>query len=403
MGEILAMKNVLPFFLLLVQLQLAAQSDNFVRNPSLEVFQPGAKNYPTCSFGKAEIDFSKVIESWSSFNASTPDLVVWRNNDSVDCFFPKPHHGEHAVAIITYLPGLDMGRNLDFHEFVQGELRAPLVPGATYTFSFFVQQADSVGVRHLRELYHMVKEWRSIPVAAGNLGVHFTVEPEKENIRLDILKPQVLWEAPIITRQGEWRRLSATFVATEAYRFFTIGNFGLDAQTRTNQENGDKFDAYNVQMKDWKRKKHRIAYYLLDDFSVLEGADHAPPPVVDLASDLHNKKEYTFKNLHFESGEWAILPDALPELESLALFLKNNPKLRVEIGGHTDAMGQAETNRDLSEKRARSVCEFLTANGIAQERLLFQGYGESRPLAANDSPQGRLKNRRVECKILPTQ
>ncbi|MCA1758972.1 MAG: OmpA family protein, partial [Bacteroidales bacterium] len=91
-------------------------------------------------------------------------------------------------------------------------------------------------------------------------------------------------------------------------------------------------------------------------------------------------------NIYFETDSFRILPESEPELQKLVVFLKENPKLKVEVQGHTDDTGLEEKNRMLSEKRARSVVEYLVSNQIDKNRLQWAGYGENRPVATNDTP-----------------
>ncbi len=109
--------------------------------------------------------------------------------------------------------------------------------------------------------------------------------------------------------------------------------------------------------------------------------------------------EMNLYNIYFETDSFRILTDSKPELKKLAQFLKNNPQLEVEIQGHTDNTGRPERNLALSELRAKSVVEYLVANGIAATRLQFKGYGETRPVATNETYEGRKLNRRTTIKI----
>jgi len=97
----------------------------------------------------------------------------------------------------------------------------------------------------------------------------------------------------------------------------------------------------------------------------------------------------------FDFGKWDIKPHAYPELNALVKKLEENPDLKVEIQGHTDNVGSAAFNQELSEKRANAVMEYLVNKGIQAERLSAKGYGFSMPAASNDTPEGRAKNRRV--------
>jgi outer membrane protein OmpA-like peptidoglycan-associated protein/tetratricopeptide (TPR) repeat protein len=110
--------------------------------------------------------------------------------------------------------------------------------------------------------------------------------------------------------------------------------------------------------------------------------------------------EMNLYNIYFETDSFRILNESEPELHNLVKFLKENPTLHVEIQGHTDDTGLAEKNRILSEKRARSVVEYLVLNEIDKKRLQWNGYGENRPVATNDTPEGRRMNRRTTIKIL---
>ena len=74
--------------------------------------------------------------------------------------------------------------------------------------------------------------------------------------------------------------------------------------------------------------------------------------------------------------------------------------MKIEVSGHTDNKGTMQANQVLSENRARSVYQYLIANGISAERLSFKGFGQTQPIASNDTEDGRSQNRRTEFKIV---
>jgi len=104
-------------------------------------------------------------------------------------------------------------------------------------------------------------------------------------------------------------------------------------------------------------------------------------------------------NIFFDTGEYAILPESEPELGTLVEFLRQNPGLSVEIGGHTDNVGSIPFNQVLSEKRARSVKDYLVENDIPSPGISVRGYGMEIPVASNETEEGRSKNRRTTMKI----
>ena len=110
--------------------------------------------------------------------------------------------------------------------------------------------------------------------------------------------------------------------------------------------------------------------------------------------------EIDLYNIYYETNSYAILPTSESELNRLVLFLNNNSKLKVEIQGHTDSSGNAEDNMQLSKSRANSVVDYLVEKGIDSSRLKHNGYGDTVPVAGNDTEEGRQLNRRTTVKII---
>jgi outer membrane protein OmpA-like peptidoglycan-associated protein len=121
--------------------------------------------------------------------------------------------------------------------------------------------------------------------------------------------------------------------------------------------------------------------------------DFSLQPIVKNAAMVLN-------NIFFEVDKYQLEEKSKTELIEVVLLLKNNPSLRVEIGGHTDDTGSEAYNQQLSLNRAGAVLDFLKSQGIAPERVTKKGYGSQKPLKPNDSEENRLFNRRIELKIL---
>jgi outer membrane protein OmpA-like peptidoglycan-associated protein len=102
----------------------------------------------------------------------------------------------------------------------------------------------------------------------------------------------------------------------------------------------------------------------------------------------------------FQSGKSELLPGASERLDRVADALNAIPDRKLMIEGHTDSQGKEEFNKDLSERRAQTVREYLVSRGISPDRVQITGMGENRPVADNRSPEGRAMNRRVEIVLL---
>jgi outer membrane protein OmpA-like peptidoglycan-associated protein len=115
-----------------------------------------------------------------------------------------------------------------------------------------------------------------------------------------------------------------------------------------------------------------------------------------MASQLAGEGRVRIYGINFDVDSDHLRPDAKPALDELLGALKANPTWKVSIEGHTDSTGNAPHNLDLSQRRAASVKAALVAAGIAADRLSTAGFGQTKPVAANDSAIGRAQNRRVE-------
>lgn len=113
---------------------------------------------------------------------------------------------------------------------------------------------------------------------------------------------------------------------------------------------------------------------------------------------------WIINNLYFDFDMATLRPESKNELNNAIRFLNDNPRLRIEIGGHTDAKGSDEYNIRLSNRRAKSVYDYLVGvGGISPARLVPMGYGERMPIATNSTDPGRQLNRRVEFKVIQYQ
>jgi len=106
-------------------------------------------------------------------------------------------------------------------------------------------------------------------------------------------------------------------------------------------------------------------------------------------------------NVTFASGQDALSAQFFPVLDSVSIVLNKYQKTLLDIDGHTDSDGSAESNQDLSQRRAVAVGRYLNSRNVDGRRLLVVGFGETRPIAPNDTAAGKAANRRVEVRITP--
>lgn len=140
-----------------------------------------------------------------------------------------------------------------------------------------------------------------------------------------------------------------------------------------------------------------------ENFNLADTADFQ-----ELVIDVQLKKiqvgtTIILKNIFFDYNKSSLQPESYAELDRVAEILKKQPNLKIEISGHTDNQGSLKYNTDLSESRAKTVVDYLIGKGIAENRLTYKGYAYEKPIATNDTEEGRSANRRVEFKILETK
>ena len=109
--------------------------------------------------------------------------------------------------------------------------------------------------------------------------------------------------------------------------------------------------------------------------------------------------EFAAQSVQFATGKATLKAESFAILDQVAEILLRYPDYKVRINGHTDAIGAANANQVLSEERARSCYEYLVSRSVPADRLQYKGYGESKPIATNDTEEGREENRRVEFEL----
>lgn len=340
---------------------------NIVPNPSFEMFSsaPIGWSYKGAFFGE-------VVKYWFSATTASPDIygpgvhvpMDWADKGFGD---QKPRTGKAFAGLTLY--GCTNGKP-HCREYIEIQLAEPLVIGQAYYLEFWTT--------------HLPKS-----LQINNLGAYFSISEIKRGtdevlLREAQVRAQDIVEAP----DGKWVRVSGQFVAKYEAEHILIGNFSDDDNTLTKAH---RLECFNY------------AYYYVDDVLLKKIPPFVPVPVKpdDLTlQTLEKGKTILLKNIYFEFDRDELMPRSYVELNKLLKVMRENPKLVIEIVGHTDSIGDDGYNLELSHRRALSVANFLLENNIAKGRLRSRGEGESKPVASNDTDEGRAQNRRVEFVVL---
>ena len=179
--------------------------------------------------------------------------------------------------------------------------------------------------------------------------------------------------------------------------------------TVANTSSDGKSGSYIVSLPAGKDYAFHVAAngFLFHSQNVVDGTSHEnqneqwQPVTVNIAlHPIESGERIALRNVFFETGRWQILPESEYELAKVVDLLTKNPTLKIELGGHTDNVGRPEANQRLSEQRAKAVYDHLISKGIHSDRLSYKGYGETQPVATNDTDEGRRENRRTEIKVM---
>ena len=108
----------------------------------------------------------------------------------------------------------------------------------------------------------------------------------------------------------------------------------------------------------------------------------------------------TLNNVFFQTGKYTLLDISIVELDKVVEMMQSHPTMRIELGGHTDNVGNPASNQTLSEQRAKAVYDYLVNHGIEASRLSYKGYGQTQPVSDNSTPEGRRQNRRTVFTII---
>ena len=334
--------------ILLLTVQLTAQ--NIVPNGGFESYE-----YLPARLSSEGRDFEKASRHWTAPNEASTDLISPRFKTGNLTTIPA-HGGKNMAGLVV---------NGDFWaEYAGVKLKQPLEPGTTYYCEFWITMPPYYSRR------------TPIPTFLNDyFGFRFDRELYEHSKEIFAVKPQFTANDEILIEPTKWTKISGSFVAEEKASHLYIGQY-LDEEDKG---------------------KLALGYFFIDDVYVeafsSEAIKYTPSRYYKIEKGVASIK---MENIYFETDKFDLLPESFPELDKLVSILEKNPSIKIEIQGHTDDEGSENYNASLSDNRAQSVKDYILEKGINETRLTSKGFGLSKPVATNDSEEGKQANRRVE-------
>lgn len=197
---------------------------------------------------------------------------------------------------------------------------------------------------------------------------------------------------------GEFAFLAPT--AGLGLSFQTKWNIDLDLGVQLDHAVNDKVETYANSTDAFLKDAHFMPYVGIGYTFGKKGGSATTLYPRFLRNVVSMEKDFTLDGVQFEFDSAKLTADAKVVLKEVVDALKKNPNVKVDIQGHTDNVGEAAYNITLSQERANAVKDFLVQNGISAMRITTRGYGENRPVASNETAEGRALNRRIDFVIV---
>ena len=337
------------------------------------------------------VDFSAINSSntWNTPSLGTTDLFCvcdrkQKKYSMVDVpqnpmGFQSPHSG-------TCYAGFFALSHENYREYIQTPLIKPLEKGKSYLFSVYISLAD------YSRTY------------IDQLGVCFLPQKVKYNSSNVIkdLNPVYMQIGNEVGKDIEnWHHVTVIYTANGTETYLLFGSFAMHQIKKT------KYKAPRGIKSRINQTSERDAYYFMDDVSLVETTaliEHEQAAIVktelDTLNNLPADTALVLKNILFKTNKAKLVPSSYADLDKLSNYLKNNVLLKIGVFGHSDNVGSEKTNQKLSAERAKAVADYLIKQHIDWKRITIVGYGSTKPLVQNDTPEHKQQNRRVEFILL---
>ena len=416
------------------------RGQNLVVNPSFEIANDSVSLIPPGEFSATKaMGWSMPTRAQATLYGSIPTIAT--TNRALNRWKFTAKTGNNVIGIMTYGSILTDEKN-ELREYLQGTLTKALTVGQKYYVSYWVH-------------FHCE--------GSNNLGVAFGKTPlSTDSVFRLPLKPNVINSSIInYSNSTVWQEVRDSFIAREPYKYFIIGNFFSNKETKVQSNKYHYHKAYldeiNVEEASDSKMPSRAFDVVVDNESVASNANvknnaqknieqnaASTTPLVASSVAMTNASNSIEKSNNNTSvannsanvstsnaskpatatpstssiptavkGEVLVLDKVLfhfnsatlegtssAQLDKLVAYLQQNPAMKILIKGHTSSEGSEEYNQKLSENRSKSVVDYLISKNIGKERLTFKGFGKSQLINTNGTEESRQQNRRVEFEII---
>jgi len=355
---------------------IQSQSQNLISDPGFEEYL----QIPT-NTGMGE----QCLKYWKNPNRGHFDYyhqssTGFKSGIPLNYFGKRNAHSGNAYSGICIMT--------DYAEYVWTKLSSPLGKNKTYCVSFYISKS-SVKADYVNEFGVLFTEKDRFDISNVSLN--------DLNIRLTHIPQIEFTHKPGYTESDEWTCLSKLYKAKGNENYLTIGYFTNDRKTPIDAHY--YIDDVSVSLASENNNCSCISGYI-----AISNTNSNNIHVDTTKTTIHQltTEEIIFpvKNILFDIDQSIIKPEFYKGLDALVVFMIKHTNIEIEITGHTDNTGDVDYNLALSKNRAEAVARYLINKNIQSQRIKTMGYGITKPITENNSPEGKAKNRRVEILLI---
>jgi len=331
--------------------------DNLVLNGGFELLTECPKEVSS---------LAKIGTHLSSPTLGTTDIFGACSTGKVA--IPKNFRGHQDAFLGEAYAGLYLYSPNNYREYIQLKLGTQLEKDVLYELTFYVSLAESstVSTNDINILF------AEEPIRLGT-SKHLSKSRLAQSTNHRFQFHKLKWKGSS-RNYTEWTRLELRFKAKGFEKHIVLGNFNSDPMTSRHET-----DSFRSNTKEF-------AYYYMDEIRLVpskrQGYEMGEP--------------YVMEGVRFETDSYQLSELAKNKIKELYGNLKELPQKQITINGHTDDMGSEGHNEFLSHKRAKAVAAYLVELGFPQERIVWKGHGNRKPLISKITKEARLQNRRVD-------